>query len=105
VLIKDKNMDDMLMHDWTLKTIKIEWDVGSAELHLIARPGILRSLKARGLVELTVSRRLEWGPSESILSSNGPIIRPDGNSQLTIQLQSGDVISMTSAEIEMPPTV
>jgi hypothetical protein len=95
-------MEDKVMHDWTLKNIEVAWESGTVRLDLISSPGITKSLTARDFVELVVPRRQDWGPSKSIMSSNGPLRRPDGNQQLEILMQSGDTLLIIAHEIMMP---
>jgi hypothetical protein len=95
-------MEDKLMHDWTLKDIEVMWKSGTVRVDLICRPGVIKSLTALDLVELAVPRRQEWGPSESIMSHEGPLRRPDGRQQLQILMQSGDSIVIIAGEIAMP---
>ena len=95
-------MEDKLMHDWTLKNIEVTWQGGTVRLGLISSPGVTKYLTARDLVELVVPRRQEWGPSESIMSSDGPAPHGDNNQRLEILMQSGDSLSITAREITMP---
>jgi hypothetical protein len=90
------------MHDWTLKRIEVTWESGTVRLDLISSPGVTKRLMARDLVELVLPRRQEWGRSESIMSSDGPLQRPDKNQQLGILMQSGDSLLIVAREIEMP---
>jgi len=94
-------VESRLLHDWTLKNIEVTWQSGVVRLDLIPSPGVTKCLTARGLIELVVPRRQEWGPSESVMSSNGP--QPhSGGQRLEILMQSGDSILITAREITMP---
>jgi hypothetical protein len=95
-------MADTLMHDWTLRNIDVAWKSGTVRLDLICSPGVIKSLTAQDLIELVVPRRQEWGPSESIMSHEGPRSRSDGNQQLEILMQSGDSLVIVAGEILMP---
>lgn len=95
-------MEKKLMHDWTLKSIEVLWESGAVRLNLSSSPGVTKCITARDLVELAVPRRQEWGPSQSIMSSIGPLQSPDNNQQLRILMQSGDSISIVAREITMP---
>lgn len=94
-------MESKLLHDWTLTSIDLNWNVGTVRLHLTSAPGVTKYLTARNLVELVVPRRQEWGPSESILSSDGPK-ESAGGQQLEILMQSGDSLRIVAQEITMP---
>lgn len=94
-------MESKLMHDWTLKSIEVTWQSGTVRLDLISSPGVAKCLTARDLIELVVPRRQEWGPSESIMSSNGPEPHDDGQ-RLEILMQSGDSLLIIAREITMP---
>lgn len=95
-------MEDEPMHDWTLKGIEVNWRSGTLSLSLLSSPGITKCLTARDLVELVVPRRQEWGPSNSIMSSKGPLSRSDDNQQLEVLMQSGDLLLIVAREITMP---
>jgi hypothetical protein len=95
-------MEDKAMHDWTLKNIEVAWRDGVVRLDLVSSPGVTKCLTARDLIELVVPRRQEWGPSESIMSSNGPEPHDDGQ-RLEILMQSGDSLLIIAREITMPP--
>jgi hypothetical protein len=76
-------MENSLTHDWTSKSIVVSWESGTARLPLTSGSGAAKYLTARDLVELVAPRRQEWGPSESVISSRGPLQRPDGNQRLS----------------------
>jgi hypothetical protein len=90
------------MHDWTLKNIDIDWQDGVAKLTMISSPEGLRCITARGFVEIVVPRRQEWGPSESVMHSNGPTLLEGGRQRLEILMQSGDLVLIVAREIAMP---
>ena len=95
-------MEDKSLHDWTLKTIELDWGGGTVKLGMSSSPGVIEYLTAQDLVELVVPRLQEWGPSESIMSSEGPL--PDGNNnqRLKILMQSGDSLVIVARDIVMP---
>ena len=95
-------MEDKLMHDWTLKNIEVTWQSGTVRLDLVCSPGATKCLTARGLIELVVPRPQEWGPSESIMSSVGPLRLSDNSQRLELLMQSGDTLLIIARDITMP---
>jgi hypothetical protein len=91
----------MIMHDWTLRGLSIDWTRGTVRLELSSSDGV-RVLTAAGLKSASVPRRGPWGPSSSINGYRGPFRTEDGTSRLVIEMQSGDVIELVADEFVMP---
>ena len=92
----------MLMHDWTLLGLSIDWTKGTARIELWSSGGA-RVLTAAGLKSAVVPRASPWGPSSSINGYCGPVRTEDGTSRLVVEMQSGDVIEIVADEFLMPP--
>ncbi|MDH7638662.1 hypothetical protein [Sphingomonas oryzagri] len=88
------------MHDWSLTTIKLDWITGSVTIHLRDGTGP-RRLLASAVSELTIPRLAPWGKSQSINSVDGPTSDDAGPIGLRIEMQSGDVISLSAGAIEL----
>ena len=91
----------MIMHDWTLGGLFIDWTRGAVRLELSSRDGA-RVLTGTGLKSASVPRRYPWGPSSSINGYSGPVRTEEGTSRLVIEMQSGDVIELVADEFAMP---
>lgn len=94
------------MHDWTLLSVHFEWELARVTFNL----GIpwdpeapLARLVANGVVELHVPRRDAWGPSKYIIGYSGPSDVQNGARRLTIEMQSGDAITVTARKFDIPP--
>ena len=92
------------MHDWTLLSIQVDWETGRAELIFRAhlRPSI--PLVVRGIVDLHMPRRRDWGPSVSVNTVTGPLMIEGGLQTLEIEMQTGDVIKIVAESFELPAT-
>lgn len=95
-------MEDKSLHDWTLRILEVDWAGGTVRLALTSGLGVTKYLAACDLVELVVPRLQEWGPSASIMSSEGPAPHGDHCQRLKILLQSGDSIVIVAREITLP---
>jgi hypothetical protein len=94
---------DQLMHDWILVGIDLDWVEGSACLRFRAA-SVDRAIIAIGLTEFFAPRRQEWGPSAHVMNSKRSG-RGERDERLEIQMQSGDVIVIAAAKIQMPEPV
>jgi hypothetical protein len=61
-------------------------------------PGGPYSLKAVGLLEFSLTRKEEWGPSNYVNGATEEV-RSEGGSAIEIEMQSGDVIRIVSLQI------
>jgi len=95
-------MHDWGMHDWILHSLSLDWEKGTLEIHLTAFDGAgAQSIRAYEVKRLDIPRHHEWGPSRSILETNGP--EPEGNAQkLILFMQSGDEIVIVAERFDMP---
>ena len=89
------------MHDWTLISVVFEWSdrkvIVSFKSHVRAEV-----LVANSVVDLHVPQLNEWGPSVSVKEVRGPLVRSDALQTIEIEMQSGDVLSITAKSFEMP---
>jgi uncharacterized protein YaiE (UPF0345 family) len=90
------------MHDWTLLSIEVVWEMGRAEL-TFRSPDREEVLVSEGVVEVHIPRRREWGPSASVNGVKGPLSINGGLQAIEIEMQSGDVIRIVAASFRMPP--
>jgi hypothetical protein len=96
-----KDLGFRTMHDWTLISLHVEWKSGELRIELKSNGGS-HILAARGLQKLQLSRDFSWGPSVSINRVDGPTKLANGTVQLTLEIQSGDLIEIVAAAIEVP---
>ena len=92
------------MHDWSLVTLLLEWTEDKITITLKNGTSAEVHLVANGLAELKVPKREEWGESVSINEVDGPITLSNGNSYLSIEIQSGDKIELEAESISLPKT-
>lgn len=92
------------MHDWSLVTILLEWAEGKITITMKNGDSREVHLVASGLAEIKVPKREEWGGSVSINKVDGPSTLANGNSYLSIEVQSGDKIELEAESISLPIT-
>jgi hypothetical protein len=88
------------MHDWSLTTIELDWITGSVTIHFRDGNGPRRLLASK-VTELTIPRLAPWGKSEAVNRVDGPNSDDAGSLSLRIEMQSGDVISLSAGAIEL----
>jgi hypothetical protein len=89
------------MHDWTLRSLKVDWETGEVRL-CVDSPSGHTSVRAFDLYDLRVPRAQAWGPSVSVNKVDGPSPQEGGRVHLAIEMQSGDLIQIVARSIEMP---
>jgi hypothetical protein len=90
-----------MMHDWTLYSITVDWEAGTATFSL-SWSGRPFSLVAHDVRQLDVPRRFDWGPSVSVNKTRGPDLSEGGLFSLSIEMQSGDTITIMAARFDLP---
>jgi hypothetical protein len=89
------------MHDWTLLSAVLEWDGGKATVTFRSQTGT-EVLVAHSVVDLHISQLNEWGPSVSVNEVRGPLAAGETLKLVEIEMQSGDVLSITAKSFDMP---
>jgi hypothetical protein len=89
------------MHDWTLISIVFDWKTGKVILSCRNLDSQLVNIVGEKVTDLHVPSVQEWGPSISINEVNGPIDMA-GSKQLTIEMQSGDVMTISASSFVIP---
>lgn len=98
-------MTDYHLHDWTLERLVFDWCDGRLRLTLGEFSTFdAWEIIAEGVKELRVPRRLDWGFSEAINSSEGPLEIEGGDLVMRIEVQSGDQIEIEAESIELVRT-
>jgi len=88
------------MHDWTLLAIEHDWARKKTIVRVRSPDSNVRELIFNKAARLDVVQREEWGESVSI---NGVAIREEGaETRTSIEMQTGDVITIISGE---PPAL
>jgi hypothetical protein len=88
------------MHDWSLVSISINWQRGEVAILVSDMTSTERQIIVEGFTEIRVPRDRPWGASISINKLSEA--DQDGQRRLTIQMQSGDEISVSGAKVVMP---
>ena len=92
------------LHDAILERVEIAWETGVATIGFERVPGTAFVLTARGLLDFSMPRRQDWGPSVCVNSAH--VQRNEaGDVLLTIEMQSGDTISVVAERLDAPPYV
>lgn len=89
------------LHDATLLTVSFDWRAKSCTLSFAGAPSIPGpfQIEWHGVEELLVSRTNAWGESASVLSA-----KSCGANRYELQMQSGDVIVVVSANYSLKRT-
>jgi hypothetical protein len=90
------------LHDWTLKSILYEWKLARVTIVFDNLRALDARVVANGVVDLHIPQRREWGPSASVNKLIGPSEMEAGSRRLTIEMQSGDAITITAATFDLP---
>jgi hypothetical protein len=90
------------MHDWTLKSILFEWDLARVTFAFESQRAADTKLIAERVLDLHVPQRRDWGRSVSVNKLIGPSDVGNGVRELTIQMQSGDLIRITAGAFSIP---
>jgi hypothetical protein len=88
--------DESFLHDAGLKSIDVDWAQRTATLRLTPHenyPNQPTAIRIRGLRQLVAQRLDPWGPSESIMTSEGPDASDEGT-RLVLHMQSGDEVTV-----------
>lgn len=77
------------LHDATLLSLELAWEVGEVTFHLrtSSNPGF--QLRVVEVTAVTATRNFEWGPSASV---NTVTVAHDA---VVVEMQSGDTITVT----------
>lgn len=90
------------MHDWTFLEIRIDWQNGSVIATFRNTTSHEVTLTAKGLVDIHVPKKEEWGRSVSVNEIRGPFKFDNKFQKLTIEMQSGDSITIIARSILLP---
>lgn len=88
------------LHDWTLSLVTYDWEESRCAL-LLDGPETRKELIAQNVSDLRVPHHNDWGPSVHVNAVKGPVSQGDGMYVLTIEMQSGDEISITATEFAL----
>ena len=94
-------MEKRTMHDWTLESISVEWESGTATFAL-AGPITAATVIAHDVRSLQMPRRFPWGPSVSVNKTDGPTHIDNGLLRLSIEMQSGDTVEIVASSFDVP---
>lgn len=59
-------------------------------------------IEATGLTDIHIPMLNTWGPSISVNEVLGPLSTENGLQRMTIEMQSGDVITLLAKELKIP---
>ena len=90
------------MHDWTLKSVLFEWKLARVTISLEGTNALEALLVADGVVGLHVPQEKPWGPSVSVNEVVGPSDAGNGLQKLSIEMQSGDVMTIVARAFQLP---
>ncbi|PKM44045.1 MAG: hypothetical protein CVV05_13150 [Gammaproteobacteria bacterium HGW-Gammaproteobacteria-1] len=92
------------MHDWTLLALVVDWVKGMVTITFRNSQSQEVFLMAEGLSDLRVPKREEWGGSVSVNEVEGPKQLQNGNTYVSIEMQSGDKVELEAKSISLPET-
>lgn len=91
------------MHDWTLRSIEIDWRKGNATIKLLNAASKEVQVEIVGFYVLRIPREESWGPSVSVNEIIGPTVDSSGLINFQLEMQSGDKIEVVARAIRLPP--
>ncbi|WP_315385727.1 hypothetical protein [uncultured Stenotrophomonas sp.] len=87
------------LHDWTLLDVRVDWALGTVEIHALDPASSVRRLVFESLVDVLIDRREPWGSSNSI---NEVTWNHDGEAlSVKIELQSGGGVRITAGSCNL----
>ena len=89
------------MHDWVISTFKVDWDKSEIDITFKTSSGV-RHILATDFVEINIPKKNEWGPSASVYKVDSPVQLKNKNAKISIQMQSGDTITIEARQIILP---
>lgn len=91
-----------MMHDWTIKLLKVIWKESTVIITFEDSNSHEVDLIIKGLTDLKIPKKDDWGESDSVNEIEGPILLDNGKNYLAIEIQSGDKIEIEADSISMP---
>jgi hypothetical protein len=91
-----------LMHEWVLISIECDWKSGRVTFSFGKHSTGGARLVAEGVVDLHVPWMKPWGESVHVNEVRGPLPTPENLRKVEIEMQSGDVITVTAASFLFP---
>src|SRR5215475_8728697 len=91
------------MHDWVLDSIEFDWSNARLKVHFDTYEAGVVSVAAEGVVDLHVPRKDPWGPSVHVNEVRQFRGGAKKRCRFEIEMQSGDVITITAASFIFPP--
>lgn len=88
------------MHDWTLSSVKFDWETAAVTLRFQTADGP-RALALSEAIDLHVPMHQSWGPSVSVNRAEWAPGLGDAIQTLRIEMQSGDVITIDAAAFDL----
>src|SRR6266446_715066 len=92
-----------LMHEWVLLSIVFDWKLGRLTFSFDTYQAGVVALVAEGVVDLHVPQMKPWGPSVHVNEVRQPPAGPRKRRKLEIEMQSGDIITVTATSFVIPP--
>lgn len=90
------------IHDCTLLSINIDWCAGVVILEFRGHHHENFEITAFNFLEINVPRRLDWGESFLVNKFLGPDEVREEFCEISIEIQSGDVIKIVAKSFSMP---
>ena len=81
------------MHDWLLVEVKYAWADKECLLMFINRHSEVKEIYAKGVEYIVIPHKEEWGATSSV-NEVGISDLVTGLTELTIEMQSGDIITI-----------
>jgi hypothetical protein len=88
------------MHDWTFLAADYDWSSARVTMRFRTAVGDT-TLVASEVADLHIPQRCSWGPSASVNGADLSVGTGKDAQTLLIEMQSGDVITIEAAAIEV----
>lgn len=90
------------MHDWTLIGISVDWLKGEITVLFKDANSSEKTLVGQNFSSLNIPKKDDWGKSVSVNEVDGPRLLKNGDSFISIEIQSGDCIELYAETILLP---
>jgi len=88
------------MHDWTLLAVEYDWSSARVTMRFQTAVGVT-TIVASEVADLHIPQRRAWGRSASVNGAGRLAEMSENANILRIEMQSGDVITVEAAAIEV----
>lgn len=87
------------MHDWTLRSIHVDWASGMVKIEVEDSASLIRVVEVKDLLSIAIPKKSPWGKSVSVNEVTYGINEMTKKHLMIIEMQSGDLIKVEAGFI------